>query len=70
MADKFFEENVVDWESAKIYAAMTERERLQVAWGMWRSARKMVARIVAAEHPELSAEEQNVIVARRMSGGS
>ncbi|MFM8477037.1 MAG: hypothetical protein ACKOEO_14760 [Planctomycetaceae bacterium] len=47
--------DVIQPEMARVLAANTEAERLQIAWGMWRSARKMIERIVAAERPELSA---------------
>ncbi len=52
---------------AAILATKTEAERLRIAWGMWRAARRMVERIVAAKNPRLSKGEQNRIVAQRMS---
>ena len=57
-------------EMLRVLASKTETERLQIAWGMWRSARKMLQRIVTAEHPELTGREQDQITARRMSHGS
>lgn len=57
-------------EMARVLAAKTEGERLRIAWGMWRSARKITERIFAAERPELSAVELQTIVARRMSHGT
>jgi hypothetical protein len=62
--------DVIQPEMARVLAAKTESERLRIAWGMWRSARKMIERIVAAERPELSAVEVQTIVARRMSHGT
>jgi hypothetical protein len=62
--------DVIEPEMARILATKSEAERLKIAWGMWRSARTMISRIVAAEHPELSAEERQVIVARRLSHGA
>ena len=60
---------VVDWEMARVLAAKTEAERLQIAWGMSRSARRMITRIVAAESPNLSKQEIEREVARRFSRG-
>ncbi|MFM7924373.1 MAG: hypothetical protein ACKPJJ_29475, partial [Planctomycetaceae bacterium] len=57
-------------ELARVLAAKTEAERLQIAWGMWRSARRMIERVVAAKRPELSPVEVQTIVARRMSHGT
>lgn len=57
-------------EMARVLAAKTERERLQIAWGMYRSARRMVQRIVQFEHGDLSPEEQQRIVTNRMSHGT
>ncbi|MFN5538024.1 MAG: hypothetical protein ACK5EN_21335, partial [Planctomyces sp.] len=59
--------DVIQPEMARVLAAKTESERLRIAWGMWRSARRMIERIVVAERPELSAVEVQTIVARRMS---
>ena len=62
--------DVIHPEMVRVLAAKSEAERLQIAWGMWRSAYRMVQRIVAMECPDLSAEEQMKIVARRMSHGA
>ena len=62
--------DVIQPEMVRVLAAKTEAERLQIAWGMWRSAYRMVGRIVAMERPDLSAEEQQQVVARRMSHGT
>jgi len=57
-----------------LLAGKTEAERLAIAWGMWRAARRMIERmierIVAAEHPDLAPQEQEQIVANRMSHGT
>jgi hypothetical protein len=60
----------IDPEMARVLAAKTERERLQIAWGMYRSARRMLQRIVQFEHGDLSPEEQQRIVTNRMSHGT
>lgn len=62
--------DVIDPMMVQILAAKTESERLEIAWGMWRSARDMLSNLVAAEHPELSAQERETIVARRLSHGA
>ena len=62
--------DVIQPVMVRVLAAKSEAERLQLAWGMWRSAFRMVQRIVAMELPELSAEEQQQVVARRMSHGT
>ena len=59
--------DVIQPEMVRVLAAKSEAERLQLAWGMWRSAYRMVQRIVAIEFPELSAGEQQQVVARRMT---
>ncbi len=62
--------DVIEPEMARVLAAKTEVERLRIGWGMWRSARRMLVRIVSAESPELSPEELQLAVARRMSHGT
>ncbi len=61
---------MVDREMARILAGKTEAERLQIAWGMWRSARLMIATLVRSEQPHASEEEIEREVARRMSHGA
>ncbi|HMO13601.1 MAG TPA: endonuclease domain-containing protein [Pirellulaceae bacterium] len=60
----------IDEEMVAVLANKTEAERLRMAWGMWRSARKMIERIVVSEYRDLSADEQNRMVSRRMSHGT
>lgn len=45
-------------------------ERLQIAWGMWRSAREMLLNLLRHEHPEWSDEQVRSEVARRLAHGS
>jgi hypothetical protein len=61
---------VVDREMAEVLRKKTEAERLQIAWGMWRSARQMLTRLISNEHPDLSEDQINQLVSRRMSGGN
>ena len=62
--------DVIQPEMVRVLPAKSEAERLQIAWRMWRSAFRIVQLIVAMELPELSAEEQQQVVARRMSHGT
>ena len=60
---------MIDAASAAIVREKTEAERLQIAWGMWRSARSMLLNLMKTEHPEWTSAEVNREVARRMSHG-
>ncbi len=60
----------IDDEMVALLATKTEAERLRIAWGMWRSARRMIERMVAAENPTLPKSEQERLVAQRMSHGT
>jgi len=60
---------IVDREMARVLAEKTEAERLQIGWGMQRSARRMMARIIRAEHPDWTEEQVSREVARRFSHG-
>jgi hypothetical protein len=57
-------------EMVLVLAAKTEAERLRIAWGMWRSARKMIQRIVASENAGMTSEDQEKIVSSRISHGT
>lgn len=61
---------IVDREMAAILAEKSEAERLRIAWGMWRSARKMLTRLVAAEHDNWSEARIEQEVSRRMASGT
>jgi hypothetical protein len=61
--------DVIDDAMAAVLAEKTEQERLEIGFGMWRSARAMIHAIVAAEHPDWSEEEIQKLVARRISHG-
>ncbi|MEM9825399.1 MAG: hypothetical protein AAF958_02360 [Planctomycetota bacterium] len=49
--------------------AKSEAERLRVAWGMWKSARAMLVRMLTQENPAWTAEQVNAEVARRLGSG-
>ena len=53
----------------RVLAAKTEAERLEIGWGMWRSAVRMMTRILRAEHPDWTEEEIGREVAGRMARG-
>ena len=61
---------VVDHAMAAVLRQKTEAERLQIAWGLWRSARSMLINLMQAEHPDWSEAAVNREVARRMSHGA
>ncbi len=60
---------IVDHDMARILAEKTEVQRLQIGWGMQRSAVRMMTRIVRSEHSHWTAEEVSREVARRVSDG-
>ena len=61
---------IIDREMARVLAMKTEAERLQIAWGMWRSARRMNTRILSAEFPDWSEREVERETAKRLSHGT
>lgn len=64
-----FPMEIVDRDMAQVLAAKTEVERLEIGWGMWRSAVRMMTRILRAEHPDWAEEAIGREVARRMASG-
>jgi hypothetical protein len=61
---------IVDPATAEILRHKTEAERLAIAWGMWKSARSMLANLLRAEHHDWSAIEINREIARRFAHGT
>lgn len=61
---------VVDDEMARVLAAKTGAERLEIAFGMFRSARRMLTSHLRTEHPQWTEDEVADEVARRLSHGS
>jgi hypothetical protein len=55
---------------AEVLRQKTGAERLQIAWGMWRSARDMLRGVIAREHRDWTETQVDAEVARRMSGGT
>ena len=60
----------IDDATATILSRKTAAERLQIAFGMWRSARNMLFAMIRAEHPEWSDQDVSAEVARRFSHGA
>ncbi|MCP4507356.1 MAG: hypothetical protein GY903_05875 [Fuerstiella sp.] len=61
---------IVDHQMAGILADKSEAERLQIAWGMWRSARGMLHRHIRSENPDWNGGQIQEEVNRRLSGDS
>ena len=47
---------------------MTERQRLEIAWDMWRSARDMIENLLRAEHPDWTDRQLAIEIGRRLLG--
>jgi Rv0078B-related antitoxin len=60
----------VDADMARVLALKSEGERLKIGWGMWRSARNMLSRLLRAEHPTWTESEIAAEVARRLASGT
>jgi Rv0078B-related antitoxin len=60
----------MDPEMAEFLRAKTGAERLQIAFGMFRSARRMIASQLRAEHPDWDEATLEREVGRRVAGGS
>ena len=61
---------VVDNDMARVLAQKTGAERLAIADGMFRSARRMIESHLRAEHPEWDSQRLQAEVARRLSHGA
>jgi 4-hydroxybenzoyl-CoA thioesterase/acyl-CoA thioester hydrolase len=61
---------VLDDEMAAVFAAKTGAERLAIAAGMFRAARRMVESHLRSEHPAWDSERLHSEVTRRLSHGA
>lgn len=61
---------VVDDEMAEVLRKKTGAERLQIAFGMFAAARRMLTRHLTARHPDGDEERVEREVARRISRGA
>ena len=60
---------VVDDASARIYASKSPAERLKIASGMWRSAKRLLTLAVKSQNPQWSEQQVCREVIRRLSHG-
>jgi hypothetical protein len=61
---------LMDDAMADVLRAKSPAERLAIANGMWRSARRMIEAILRAERPDWGDDQIRREVARRMSHGA
>ncbi len=61
---------VVDDEMARVLRAKTGAERLQIAFGLYSSARRMLLSALRAEHPDWDDDRIRREAARRLSHGA
>jgi hypothetical protein len=61
---------MIDDQTVEILRQRGHAERLEMAFGMWRSAREIISSILVAEHPDWSTDEVASEVARRLSHGA
>ena len=61
---------VLDETMAEVLRRKTPTERLGIAFGLWRSARHMLASMLRSMHPDWSEDQVNREVARRLSHGA
>lgn len=60
----------VDNEMALVLRQKTTTERLQIGFGMWRSARELLAALLRRQHPSWSEQDLAAEVALRLSHGA
>ena len=61
---------VIDDQSAELLRRLKPEERLEMAFGIWRSAREIITSILATQHPDWTEDEVATEVARRLSHGA
>ena len=61
---------IMDEAMAEVLRRKTPAERLQIGFGLWRSARKLLRGQLASLHPEWDAQRLEREVARRLSHGA
>jgi hypothetical protein len=60
----------IDQTMAAVLAEKSESQRLQIAWGMWRSARRMLTQLVQSQNKSWTPDQVQQEVNRRMAGGA
>ena len=68
-AQPLLEENCISPEMVEVVRNMTPSERLEVGFGMWRSARRLTTAAVRHQHPDWNEGKVKREVARRLSHG-
>ena len=61
---------IIDDQTVEVLRQRGPAGRLEIAFGMWRSAREIITAIVASQHPDWSQNEVAAEVARRLSHGA
>ena len=61
---------LLDEEMIQVLSAKTGAERLAIAAGMFRSARRMISSHLRQEHPDWDANRIQIEVSRRLSHGT
>mgnify|MGYP000866532021 CR=1 FL=1 len=61
---------VVDDAMAEVLRQKTPAERLGIAFGLWRSTRRMLSSMLRSVHPDWNEEQIDREVARRLSHGA
>jgi len=57
-------------DMAEILKKMNPAERLEIAFGMWRSTRNMLTSMLSSQNPDWSQSRVAAEVARRLSHGA
>lgn len=60
---------MVDRDMANVLRVKTERERLEIAEGMIRSARRMLVQMLRKDHPDWTDAQLNCEASRRLASG-
>jgi hypothetical protein len=69
MDGRRFCDDIIDDKMAEVLRSKSPAERLAIAFGMWRSARRMIFANLQREHADWSQEQLMAETAKRMSHG-
>jgi lauroyl/myristoyl acyltransferase len=64
------EPDMLDVQMAEVFRRKTEAERLAIAHGLWRSARRLISAMLCAQHPDWEEDRVKLETARRLSHGA
>jgi hypothetical protein len=59
--------DIVDDRTVEVLRRRGPVGRLEMAFGMWRSAREIITAILVSQHPDWSEDDVSAEVARRLS---